>query len=89
MRCCACLCALVLLASPSGALALQPAPPAGRLEVVTGTAFVVRGGATVAAAAGAEVFESDVLRTGPDGRLSLMLINTADARNRRVEVTVR
>ncbi len=74
MRCCAGLCALVvLLAGPSAAAARQAASPIGRLKVVTGTAVIVRGGATLPAVAGSEVFESDVLRTGPDGRLSAML----------------
>ena len=73
MRYHACLCALVLVAWPCGLLAQPPAPSAGRLKAVTGTAFVVRGGATVPAVAGIELFESDVLRTGQDGRLSAML----------------
>jgi hypothetical protein len=59
---------LVLPAVASG----QPAA-AGRVKVASGAASIVRGSQVVPAAVGAEVFESDVLRTGPDGRLSLML----------------
>lgn len=70
MRWRACLVALVLFA---GREAAAQAPPAGRVKVATGAATIVRGGATVAATSGAEVYEADVLRTGADGRLSLML----------------
>ena len=39
----------------------------------SGTAAIVSNGQTLPAPVGAEVFESDVLRTGPDGRLAVML----------------
>ncbi len=70
MRWRVCLVAFVLFAARDVA---AQSPPAGRVKVATGAATIVRGGSAVAAAVGAEVFEADVLRTGPDGRLSLML----------------
>jgi hypothetical protein len=62
--------ALALLAAP--AFAQQPSP-AGRIKVVTGSAFIVRGGETVPAQVGQSVFQSDGLRTGDDGRLGVTL----------------
>ena len=50
----------------------QPAG-AGRIKVVSGTASVVRQGQVLPAAVGGVVHESDVLRTGGDGRLAVML----------------
>ena len=73
MRRCAVLCALVLLIAPAGGAAQPAVPAAGRIKVATGTVALVRGGQALTAAAGAEVLESDVLRTGADGRLSVML----------------
>lgn len=70
MRWRACLVVSVLVAA--GEVAAQ-SPPAGRVKVATGAATIVRGGSAVAATPGTEVFEADVLRTGADGRLSLML----------------
>jgi hypothetical protein len=70
MRWRACLVALVLVVAREAA---AQSPPAGRVKVATGAATIVRGGTPVAAAAGAEVFEADLLRTGPDGRLAVML----------------
>jgi hypothetical protein len=46
---------------------------AGRIKVASGTATVVRGTESRPATVGAEVVESDILRTGPDGRVSVML----------------
>lgn len=46
---------------------------AGRVKVVTGAAYVVRAGRSFAAAPGQVVLESDVLKTGPDGRLGVTL----------------
>jgi hypothetical protein len=55
--------------------AAQPATevPAGRVKVVSGTASIVRGGQPQAVQVGARLFESDVLRTGSDGQISVML----------------
>ncbi len=46
---------------------------AGRIKIASGAAFIVRAGQTIPAQAGATVFEADVLRTGADGRLGLMM----------------
>jgi hypothetical protein len=43
------------------------------VKVVTGAAFVVRAGRSFEAAPGLVVLESDVLKTGPDGRLGVTL----------------
>ena len=60
----------LLISAPAFA---QTASPAGRIKVVTGTVFVVRGGAQQPATAGQVVLESDVLRTGVDGRVGVTL----------------
>lgn len=59
-------------------LALAAAPafaqePAGRIKIVSGTAFIVRGGAPLPAQVGAAVYEADSLRTGKDGRVGITL----------------
>jgi hypothetical protein len=46
---------------------------AGRIKLASGQVFVIRGGNSVAAMVGQEVFESDSLRTGTDGRLGITL----------------
>lgn len=53
--------------------AQAPAPAAGRVKTAIGSASIVRGGQSLAAAVGMEVFPSDRLRTGSDGRLALTL----------------
>ena len=65
-----CLVALTLLPARAGA---QPPAPAGRVKVSSGAASLVRNGQVVPAPIGTEVFASDTLRTGPDGRLAVML----------------
>ena len=60
----------VLAAVP--ALAEQ-ATPAGRIKVVTGAAFIVRGNDSSVAHPGEAIFASDSLRTGPDGTLGVTL----------------
>lgn len=62
----------LVLAAATPALA-QQSSPAGRVKVVTGTAFIVRGTTTIPAQPGLEVFEADGLRTGPDGTIGLTL----------------
>ena len=64
---------LVLLTASSGALAQQDLPPAGRIKVAAGDGVTCARRQATPAIAGALVFEADVLRTGPDGRLSVML----------------
>jgi hypothetical protein len=60
--------------SLSTALVLAQAPaPAGRVKVSTGAATVIRNGQVLPAPVGTEVFESDIVRTGSDGRLAVML----------------
>jgi hypothetical protein len=71
-------CVLTVLAAP--AFAQQPASApqptaAGRIKLASGEVFVVRGGNSVPAKVGQEVFESDGLRTGGDGRLGITLID--------------
>lgn len=73
MRCPMWIAVLVLLIAPPVVAAQAPATVAGRVKVVAGTASILRGGQTVPATVGAEIYEADVLRTGPDGRLSVML----------------
>jgi hypothetical protein len=62
-------CAL-LIAMP--ATAQQPSV-AGRVKTVTGEAVIVRAGSTVPVKVGHELFESDHVRTGADGRVGLTL----------------
>jgi hypothetical protein len=62
--------ALVLAAAP--AFAQQPAG-IGRIKVASGSVFIVRAGEALPAQAGQVLFESDVLRTGADGRLGITL----------------
>ena len=73
MRCRVWFALVALLLTPLAAAAQTPATIAGRVKVVAGTASIVRGGQPVPATVGAEVYEADVLRTGADGRLSVML----------------
>ena len=61
-----------LLAAESATLA-QQAPPAGRIKVVAGSAFIVRQGQTIPAQIGQVVFEADGLRTAGDGRIGITL----------------
>lgn len=76
--------ALTLLAGPAfadQAAPLDPAQggvsdgrrPAGRIKLASGQVFVVRGGNSTPARVGQDVFESDSLRTGNDGRLGVTL----------------
>ena len=62
----------LLLAMTSGAFA-QEKMPAGRIKVVTGAAYILRGGAAVAARPGDAVFASDSLQTGASGTLGVTL----------------
>ena len=70
------LCVVFLLAGTAPLPAQAPALPpvaAGRVKVATGSAAIVRGGQTLVATPGLAIQEADVLRTGADGRLSVML----------------
>jgi hypothetical protein len=46
---------------------------AGHVKIASGSAFIVRAGNVVPARVGEVVYEADGLRTGPDGRLGVML----------------
>ena len=61
---------LVMVGTP--AFAQQPVP-AGRIKVVSGSAFILRGDAILPAEIGQAVFEADRVRTGSDGRLGITL----------------
>jgi len=62
----------LLLVAETRAFGQQP-PPAGRVKVATGTAFIVRQGQPIPAQVGQVVFESDVLRTAADGRIGVTM----------------
>jgi len=64
--------ALAALLAAAPGFAQQP-EAAGRIKVVSGSAFIIRGGEQVAAQAGQMVFQADVLRTGADGRIGVTL----------------
>jgi hypothetical protein len=64
--------AFVLLLAAVPAFAQQPAA-AGRIKLVSGSAFIVRASGQVPAQAGQPVFQADTLRTGADGRLGVTL----------------
>jgi hypothetical protein len=66
-RCCFAI-VLALAAAVTPALG-QSLPPAGRIKVVSGSAFVVRQGQEIPAQVGQLIFEGDGLRTAADGRL--------------------
>src|SRR5436190_8989210 len=63
--------AIALAATP--AIAQTQPTPAGRIKLASGQVFVVRGGTSAPAEAGQVLLESDTLRTGPDGRIGVML----------------
>jgi hypothetical protein len=51
----------------------QQASAAGRIKVVSGSAYIVRGSQTIPARAGELVFAADGLRTGSDGAVGVTL----------------
>jgi hypothetical protein len=62
----------LVLAAATPALGQQPSD-AGRIKVVSGSAFIVRESGLIPARAGQAVFEADGLRTGVDGRIGVTL----------------
>ena len=56
----------------AGTAIAQPSA-AGRIDRLAGTAVILRAGAQVPLKAGDTVLETDVLRTGPDGRIGVTL----------------
>jgi hypothetical protein len=70
----------VAVTSLAGAAILFAAAPAfaqqtaaGRVKVVSGSAFIVRGGNLLPVQVGQMVYEADGLRTGADGRIGITL----------------
>ncbi len=63
----------LVLASAAPVFAQQEGTGAGRIKTVSGAAFIVRNGAEIPAQAGQVVYESDSLRTGPDGKIGVTL----------------
>jgi len=64
---------LVLVAAAVPAFAQQPQGAAGRIKLASGSAVIVRAGASLPAQPGQVVYTSDLLKTGPDGRLGVTL----------------
>ena len=62
----------MLSATAMPVLAQQPGG-AGQVKVASGAVFVVREGHAIPATPGQVVFEADILRTGPDGRIGVTL----------------
>ena len=62
----------VALLVTAPAIAQEPAA-AGRIKVVSGAVYLVRGSSQIQAQAGQILYQSDVLRTGSDGRLGVTL----------------
>ena len=67
------LAALLLVCAVAAPAVAQERPSAGRIKVVSGSAFIVRDGAEVPAQLGQVVLESDGLRTGADGKVGVTL----------------
>ncbi len=65
-------CALALSFVTVSTLQAQEAG-AGRIKIASGSAFIIRQQASIPAKVGAVVFESDLLRTGADGRIGMTL----------------
>lgn len=47
--------------------------PAGRVKIVSGSAFIIRGGSLLPVRVGQPVYEADRLRTGSDSRVGITL----------------
>jgi len=62
----------VAVAVGAGTAVAQPSA-AGRIDRLAGTAVILRAGAQVPVKAGDTVLETDILRTGPDGRIGVTL----------------
>jgi hypothetical protein len=64
--------ALLLMASPLCAAVVDTI---GHIHTLKGTASIVRGGATLAAASGVSLNQGDVVRTGNPGAVSIVMID--------------
>jgi len=62
----------IVLAATTPVLAQEPSP-AGHIKIASGSAFIVRQNATLAARPGDAVFATDALRTGADGSVGVTL----------------
>ena len=62
---------MLVLATP--VYAQQDSAAAGRIKTVSGSAFIVRNGAAIAAQPGQVVYEADALRTAADGKIGVTL----------------
>ena len=65
--------ALAIIVVTANAVAAQQPVPAGRVKVVSGTAFVRHQNQQIPAKVGAPVFETDTLVTAADGRIGVTL----------------
>ena len=63
---------ITMLLTATPVFAQQPSA-AGRIKVVSGAAFIVRQSVTIPAELGQDVFETDSLKTGADGRIGVTL----------------
>ena len=70
---CRCAVALTVLVAASSPAAAEQSTPAGRIKIVTGTAFVIHETQERPARIGDVVYETDSLTTGPDGRIGVTL----------------
>jgi hypothetical protein len=64
---------LALIVASAAPAVAQEAPVAGRIKTVSGSAFIVRDQAVIAAQPGQVVFQADSLRTGGDGTVGVTL----------------
>lgn len=65
--------ALMLACTVATPVVAQERPVAGRIKVSTGAAFIVRDGAEIPAQLGQNLFETDGIRTGGDGKIGVTL----------------
>jgi len=63
----------MLVGTMAAPVVAQERPVAGRIKVSTGAAFIVRDGAQLPAELGQNLFETDGLRTGGDGKIGVTL----------------
>ena len=62
----------LLLSLIEGGAPLFASPKIATVQKVSGTAMVVRQGQTISATVGLEIWESDTLRTGPNGSMGVV-----------------
>jgi hypothetical protein len=75
MRNCVSLAAGVMVLGLAAPVVAEQATPAGRIKTLSGEAFIVHAGQVVPATLGREVYESDRVRTGSNGRVGLTLLD--------------